>query len=94
MLLSQESVLNGEGGEVELEIKLWGNIAYHSAEARGRFSLKKSVDEGTTVQEVVEELKLPKGLNYIISVNGRAIEAEYILKDGDEVALYSPFSGG
>jgi molybdopterin converting factor small subunit len=79
---------------VEIEIKLWGNIAYHSPEAKGRFSLKRSVDEGKTVQKAVEELKLPKGLNYIISVNGRAIEAEYFLKDGDEVALFAPFSGG
>ncbi len=79
---------------MEIEIKLWGNIAYHSPEARGRFSLKKSVDEGKTVQEVVEELRLPKGLNYIITVNGMAIEAEYFLKDGDEVALFAPSSGG
>jgi molybdopterin converting factor small subunit len=79
---------------VEIEIKLWGNIAYHSPEAKGRFSLTKSVDEGKTVQEVVEELKLPKGLNYIITVNGMAIEAEYLLKDGDVVALYAPSSGG
>ena len=79
---------------MEIEIKLWGNIAYHSAEAKGRFSLKKSVDEGKTVQEVVEGLGLLKGLNFIVTVNGRAIEAEYALKDGDEVALYTPFSGG
>ena len=79
---------------MEITIKLWGNIAYHSQEARGRFSLKKSLDEGKTVQEVVEELKLPKGLHHIITVNGRAIEAAYFLKDGDEVALFTPFSGG
>ena len=79
---------------MEIEIKLWGNIAYHSAEAKGRFSLKKSLDEGKTVQEVVEGLGLLKGLNFIVTVNGRAIEAEYVLKDGDEVALYTPFSGG
>ncbi len=79
---------------MEIAVKLWGNIAYHSQEAKGRFSLKKSMDEGKTVQELVEELKLPKGLNYIVTVNGRTIEAEHFLKDGDEVALYSPFSGG
>ncbi len=79
---------------MEIEIKLWGNIAYHAAEAKGKFSLKKSVDQGKTVQELVEELKLPKRLNYIITVNGRAVESEYFLKDGDEVALYTPFSGG
>ncbi len=90
----QPETLGNEGGDVEIEIKLWGNIAYHSPEAKGRFSLKKSLDEGKTVQEVVEELKLPKDLNYIITVNGRTIEAEYFLKDGDEVALFTPFSGG
>ena len=90
----QSETLGNKDGNVKIEIKLWGNIAYHSPEARGRFSLKKSLDEGKTVQEVVEELKIPKGLHYIISVNGRAIEAEYFLKDGDEVALFSPFSGG
>jgi len=79
---------------VEIEIKLWGNIAYHSQEARGRFSLKKSVDEGKTVQELIGELKLPEGLQYIITVNDKTIEAEYFLKDGDEVALFAPFSGG
>jgi molybdopterin converting factor small subunit len=79
---------------MEIEIKLWGNIAYYSPEARGKFSLKKSLDEGKTVQEVVEELRLPKDLNYILAVNGRTIETEYFLKDGDEVALFTPFSGG
>jgi len=52
------------------------------------------MDEGKTANELVEELKLPNGLNYIVTVNGRTIETEYFLKEGDEVALYSPFSGG
>ena len=79
---------------MEIEIKLWGNIAYYLPEDRGRFSLRKSLDEGKTVQQLVEELRLPKQLNYIITVNGRAIETEYALKDGDVVALFAPFSGG
>ena len=79
---------------MEIEIKLWGNIAFHSREAKGKFSFRRSVEQGQTVQQVVKELKLPTGLNYIITVNGRAIEAEYLLEEGDEVALYSPFSGG
>jgi molybdopterin converting factor small subunit len=79
---------------MEVEIKLWGNTAYHSAEARGRFSINKSVDKGTTVQALVKELKLPEGLHYIVTVNGRTIESEYVLMNGDEVALFTPFSGG
>ena len=79
---------------MEIALKLWGNIPFHSPEAKGRFSLKRTVAEGTTVQELVEGLKLPRELPYTIVVNGVAIETEYVLKEGDEVALFAPFSGG
>jgi sulfur carrier protein ThiS len=79
---------------MEIEIKLWGQIAYYLPEGRGKFSLKKSVAPGTTVQELVASLGLPEKLYFLINVNGRVIETEYILKEGDEVALFQPFSGG
>ena len=79
---------------MQIEIKLWGNIGYYLPEGRGRFSLKKSLDKETTVQEVVNGLELPRDLYFIITVNGRVIETEYVLRDGDEIALFRPFSGG
>ncbi len=79
---------------MEITVKLWGNVAYHSPEAKGRFSLKRTVDKGTTVQELVDDLKLPKELPYTIVVNGVVIESEYVLKEVDSVDLFAPFSGG
>ena len=79
---------------MEIEIKLWGQIAYYLPEGRGKFSLKKSVEPGTTVQELVASLGLPEKLYFMINVNGRVIETEYMLNKGDEVALFQPFSGG
>jgi len=79
---------------MEIEIKLWGNIGYYLPEGRGRFSLKKSFDREKTVQEVLEELNLPKELHYVITVNGRVVDAEYVLKDKDEMALFRAISGG
>lgn len=78
----------------EIEIRFWGGIAYYLPEVRGRFSVKKSVEPGETVQELVESLKLPKELSFFITVNSRVIEREYTLRDGDKVALYPPLSGG
>lgn len=79
---------------MEIEIKLWGQIAYYLPEGRGKFSLKKSVEPGRTVQDLVTSLGLPEELYFLINVNGRVIETAYILKEGDEVALFQPFSGG
>lgn len=79
---------------MEIEIRLWGNISYYLPEGRGKFSLRKSVEPGTTVQKLVEELNLPKELNFLITVNGKGIESEYVLQEKDEVALFQPTSGG
>ena len=79
---------------MEIEIKLWGQIAYYLPEGRGKFSLKKFVEPGTTVQDLVASLGLPGELYFLINVNGRVIETAYTLREGDEVALFQPFSGG
>lgn len=79
---------------MEITVKLWGNIPYHSPEAKGRFSFTRTVEEGTTVQKLIEDLGLPEKLPYTIVLNGLTIESECILRDGDEVALFAPFSGG
>ncbi len=79
---------------MEITVTLWGNIPYHSPVAKGRFSFTLNVEEGTTAQKLVENLKLPDQLPYTIVVNGITIESEHALRDGDEVALFAPFSGG
>jgi molybdopterin converting factor small subunit len=79
---------------MQVEIRLWGNIGYYLPEGRGSFSLKKSFDKETTIRELVGVLRLPKDLTFIITVNSRIVEGDYTLKDGDQVALFRPSSGG
>lgn len=79
---------------MEIGIRLWGSIPYYLPEGRGKFYVKKSVEPGTTVQELVGELNLPKELYFLTTVNGRTIEGEYTLQEGDEVDLFLPTSGG
>ncbi len=63
-------------------------------EGGNRFSFAKSLDDGTTVQEMLSRLSLPKELPIIVIVNGRRVEADWVLKDGDEVNLLRPSGGG
>ncbi len=79
---------------MEILIRFWGNTGYYLPEGKGRFSLKETFEGAKTVRELVDELGLPKDLNFIVAVNNRVIEGEYILEDGDEVALFTPNSGG
>ena len=79
---------------MRVSIKLWGATAYYSPEGKGKFSLVRSFSGEKTVHEVVKELGLPEELHYILAVNNRVVDEGYVLKDGDEVALFTPNSGG
>lgn len=81
---------------MEIVVRLWGNIGYYLPEERGKFTVRRSLKKGQTVQDIVEGLNLPKDLDIIIAVNEKIIEGRYEheLKDGDEVTLFRPASGG
>jgi molybdopterin converting factor small subunit len=33
-------------------------------------------------------------LSFVVSVNGKVTDADYLLKDGDQIALFLPTAGG
>ena len=79
---------------MEVVIKLWGNLSYYLPAWRGKFLIRKSLQEGQTVRDLVNELGLPKEMDIIIAVNETVAEGSEVLQDGDEVALFRPTSGG
>jgi sulfur carrier protein ThiS len=50
--------------------------------------------EGQTVAEVLEALGIPSGLVSIVLINGRQELKNYVLQDGDVVALVPLVGGG
>jgi sulfur carrier protein ThiS len=79
---------------VHVAVRLFGNLGHYLPEGGNRFSFMKSLEDGTTVQEMLSSLSLPKELPVIVIVNGRRVEAECVLKDGDEVNVLRPSGGG
>lgn len=49
--------------------------------------------ENASIDEVVTSLNLPK-IAFLRIVNGEHRPAKYILKEGDELALFPPIAGG
>ncbi len=48
----------------------------------------------TTIDDVVELLKIPGTIRLLRIVNGKHMPADYNLEDGDELALFPPIAGG
>jgi len=52
------------------------------------------VDEHTTVQALLQALRVPDDLARIVLVNGRHASEDSFLRAGDVVAVFPPLIGG
>jgi molybdopterin converting factor small subunit len=50
--------------------------------------------EGTTIENAVRSLKIPRTIRLLRIVNGEHRPSEQLLQDGDELALFPPIAGG
>ncbi len=77
-----------------VEIRLFATFRQFLPPGSNTFSFTKRVEEGTTVEEIVRELKLPGQAPKIIIVNGVHAEPGRVLLDGDILSLFPPVGGG
>lgn len=56
------------------------------------------VDDGATVREIVKKLREKHaglaGENFLIAVNGRTVDLDTCLNEGDVVVVFPPAGGG
>lgn len=79
---------------MEVEVKLFGNLGHYLPDGGNRFSFTKHFDEKATVEQLLKELSLPESMPVLVMVNGRRADSQYVLRDRDEVVLFSPAEGG
>ncbi|MBT9171359.1 MAG: hypothetical protein DDT18_01733 [Actinobacteria bacterium] len=75
-----------------IEVKLYAYLPNISKSRRRE--LKISPEEGLTVQDILVREQLPLQIAGVVMVNGRRVEMDYLLKDGDEMAVFPPVAGG
>lgn len=52
------------------------------------------VKDGTKVNELLEELRIPKDSIKIVFLNGVQSKGDEVLKEGDRLAVFPPIAGG
>ena len=79
---------------MEIEVRLFATFRDYLPAGGAGFAYKKVLNGQTTVQDVIDELKLPSEIPKIIIVNGRHSNPDYALKDGDILSIFPPVAGG
>ncbi len=79
--------------------KLFANLQdYLPAEAKKTNSLTLDLDEGTTIQQIIERFALPEKLCHLVLIDGNFVppaeRSTRTLKEGDTLAIWPPVAGG
>ena len=57
-------------------------------------SMEKELSKPMTVREIMEEIGIPAGMVMLVAANDEQKDFDYIPKEGDEIKLIPPISGG
>jgi sulfur carrier protein ThiS len=86
--------LSRDGERMDVEVKLFGNLGHYLPDGGSRFSFQLTLDEGSTVEEMLANLKLPQEMSVVAIVNGMQVSRDHVLKNGDDVNVFRPSGGG
>ncbi len=79
---------------MEIEIRLFATFRDFLPPGTTGFSVFRDVPEGTTVGDVMGDLRLPEDIPKIIIVKAVQVREDYILAPGDVVSIFPPIGGG
>ena len=75
---------------IEINLKLFATLTCYLPEFPEAFE----VEEGTTVDALIDRLGVPKDQAKLIFINGRKQDSGYRLEAGDRVGIFPPVGGG
>lgn len=79
---------------MKVDVALFAFLSDHQPDGLGgRHARTFDLADGTTVADVIEDLKLPDNPR-IVFVNNRHAAEDSTLHDGDRLAIFPPVAGG
>jgi molybdopterin converting factor small subunit len=79
---------------MKLEIKLFANFTEFLPPGTEKYTCWLELEEGTTIGQVLEKLKIPDDIPMITLVNGLHRTFEDRLQPGDVLSVFPPVAGG
>jgi len=79
---------------MEVELRVFGDLRRYVEVMEIGESQALSLDDGSTVKDILIQLGIPEADAKIILVNGRGKKIDGELKDGDRLAIFPAVAGG
>ena len=79
---------------VRVEVRLYANLRRYVPQLSIGEAMELELYEGATLRHIFTRLGLPESEVKRVIVNGLSKGYEYVLLDGDRVAIFPPVAGG
>jgi len=80
---------------MHIEVKLFANLRKNLPPGSTGGKAQLTLEDGTTIQMLIDQLKIPVELAQMVLVNGEQTrEFNRQLNEGDTVSIFPPVAGG
>jgi sulfur-carrier protein len=80
---------------MKIQLNLFASLTRFLPDPEGAgFSNLVEIPEGTTIEALLDQLKIPREQPKIIFLNGIHAEVNAVLKKGDRLGVFPPLAGG
>jgi molybdopterin synthase sulfur carrier subunit len=79
---------------MKVTAKLFATLSHYAQGTRAGTPLEIELPEAATLQDLIDQLKIPPPEARVTFVNGIIQELDHQLKNGDEVGIFPPIGGG
>ena len=81
--------------DMKIQLTLFASLAHFLPNPEGAgFPKLVEIEEGTTIETLLDHLKIPRGQPKIIFLNGVHAEGTTVLNEGDRLGIFPPLAGG
>ena len=77
---------------MKVRVRCFTGMRRYAPGGRGDFDLE--IEIGARVERLLEQMGVPAGMRPFIAVNGRRVDGDALLNDGDTVVLFTSMEGG
>ena len=79
---------------ITLEVVLFATLRRYNPHGEGSDPFPLQLPVGSNVEQILSKLKIPPHESKQVFVNNVRREKDYILQDGQRVAVFPPIAGG
>jgi len=81
-------------GLIQVKVKLFATLRRFFPDYDPERGIDITIEEGSTIENLIQTLQLTQNEARVILINGISKMMTDVIKDGDQISIFTPMGGG